>query len=252
MNFGNLASSADEAALRERLERRVYTSADGQTLPYRLAIPKNLDPTKRYPLIVFFHGAGERGSDNEAQLAHAEVLHLVSDAVAAQHPALLVAPQCPLDCRWVEADWSATTAHRTPPQPSRPMRLTMELLDALEREFPIDPGCRYVTGFSMGGYGTMDLVVRRPSAFAAAVPLCGGADDARAAKTAGTAFWVFHGNRDEAVPVVRSRSLVAALRQAGVPVKYTEYEGAGHDIWTRAYVEPELAEWLFRQRRPQK
>jgi predicted peptidase len=242
------AFPADEAALRSRLERRTYQSADGQTLPYRLAIPKNYNPAKKYPLVVFLHGAGERGTDNEAQLVHPQVLRLIGDE-AARQPCFLVAPQCPTDCRWVEVPWESPTPHETPAEPSRPMRLTLELLDSLEKEFSIDPARRYATGLSMGGYGTFDLLVRRPHQFAAAIAVCGGADDSKASQMAGTALWVFHGNKDGAVPVARSRSIVAALKQAGADVKYTEYDGAGHDVWSRAYLEPGLVEWLFSKSR---
>ena len=252
MSAGDAAFSADLAALRDRMERRVYQSADGQKLPYRLAIPKDYDPAKQYPLIVFLHGAGERGNDNEAQLAHPDVLNLISDEVAAKHPCFLVAPQCPNDRRWAEVDWSQTTPHQTPAEPSLPMRLTLELLDSLQKEFSIDPSRRYATGLSMGGYGTFDLLVRRPTQFAAAVPLCGGADDSKAREIGGAALWIFHGNQDGAVPVARSRSIVAALKKADIPVKYTEYDGAGHDIWKRVYREAELPEWLFSKSRPQK
>lgn len=244
-----VAFPADEAALKDRLERRVYRSPDGQTLPYRLAIPKNYNPSQKYPLVIFLHGAGERGTDNEAQLVHPQVLRLVSDEVAARQPCFLVAPQCPQGHRWVEVPWESPDPHATPARPSLPMRLTMELVDQLDKEFSIDPARRYVTGMSMGGYGTFDLVVRRPREFAAAIAVCGGADDSKAPQIAGTAFWIFHGSKDGVVPPARSRSIVAALRKAGADVKYTEYEGAGHGIWSQAYREPELVDWLFSKKR---
>lgn len=242
-------SDQEAAAHRGRMERRMHRSADGQTLPYRLALPQNYDPARRYPLILFLHGAGDRGDDNELQLINPEVFSFLREEAATEHPCFFVAPQCPLEYRWVEVDWSEPQPHQTPAKPSVPMRLTLELLDTLEREFSIDPSRRYVTGLSMGGYGTFDLLVRRPRQFAAAVPLCGGADDAQAAEIASAALWVFHGDQDDAVPVARSRSIVAALRQTRAEVKYTEYGGAGHDIWKRAYLEPELVGWLFSKSR---
>jgi predicted peptidase len=125
----------------------------------------------------------------------------------------------------------------------------MELLDALEKEFSIDADRRYVTGLSMGGYGTFDLLVRRPRDFAAAIPICGGADNSRAKDIAHVPMWIFHGSEDGAVPVARSRLIVEALKGAGGKPRYTEYQGAGHLIWSRAYAEPELVEWLFHCRR---
>ncbi len=241
--------TAVEAALRRHLEKRIYRSADGQTLPYRLHIPASYDPVKKYPLLVFLHGAGERGTDNEAQLIHAEVLRLVGDEAAARQPCFLVAPQCPEGHRWVEVPWDSPEPHTTPAEPSVPMRLTMEILDSLEKEFNIDPDRRYATGMSMGGFGILDLLVRRPDDYAAAIVICGGADNARARSIARVAFWLFHGGSDDAVPVARSRSIVDSLKQAGADVNYTEYEGAGHNAWSRAYHEPQLVDWLFSRRR---
>jgi predicted peptidase len=249
MMFSNQTPAADLASLRSRLEKRIYRSADGQTLSYRLHVPADYNPANQYPLILFLHGAGERGTDNEAQLVHPEVLRFIGDDVAAKHPCFLVAPQCPLDRRWVEVPWDSSTPHETPGEPSLPLRLTMEILDSLEKEFRIDPARRYVTGLSMGGFGILDLLVRRPNDYAAAVVICGGADGSRANSLAGVSFWVFHGSADDAVPVGRSRSAVEALAKAGAKVKYTEYEGMGHNVWSRAYREPQLADWLFQQHR---
>jgi len=165
------------------------------------------------------------------------------------NPCFLVAPQCPVGSKWVEVPWDFQGPHQTPEEPSPAMRLTMELLDALEDEFSIDPDRRYVTGLSMGGFGTFDLLVRRGQYFAAGIPICGGLDESRAKEIAHVPFWVFHGSNDPAVPVVRSRSAVEALKAAGGDPKYTEYEGMGHNVWSRAYHEPELRDWLFRQHR---
>jgi predicted peptidase len=232
---------------RKRLEKRVFRNVQGESIPYRLFVPKNYDAAKKYPLILFLHGAGERGSDNEAQLVHAEVLGLVSDATAARQPCFLVAPQCPAGARWVEVPWSQKKPHHTPAQPSVPMRLTLELLDSLEKEFSIDPARRYVTGLSMGGYGSFDACLRRPGYFAAAVPICGGADDSRAKELVGTSFWIFHGGNDSVVPVGRSRSIYHLLKAAGANAKYTEYPGVDHNSWTKAYQEAGLAQELFAQ-----
>ena len=239
-------SMGDDADLREQTVKRVYQSADGESIPYRLFVPPGYDPKEKYPLIVFLHGAGERGADNEAQLKHPEVLRLVADG---ENPCLLVAPQCPTDHKWVEVPWDFQGPHETPEEPSSAMRLTMELLDALEKEFSVDPDRRYVTGLSMGGFGTFDLLVRRPRDFAAAIAICGGAGQSRAKQIAHVPLWAFHGSDDPAVPVVRSRSAVEALKAAGADPKYTEYQGMGHNVWSRAYHEPELRNWLFRQRR---
>ncbi|NQT17067.1 MAG: phospholipase [Planctomycetes bacterium] len=244
--LGTNVALGEEANLRDQLEKRDYRDAQGESIPYRLFVPRGYDSQKKYPLVLFLHGAGERGSDNEAQLIHPEVLRFVMDEA---NPSFLVAPQCPAERKWVEVPWKFKGPHKTPEEPSPAMRLTMELLDALEKEFSIDPVRRYLTGLSMGGFGTFDLLVRRPNDFAAAIPICGGADESQAEKIAGVPMWVFHGSKDGAVPVARSRSAVESLKSAGGKPKYTEYEGMGHNVWSRAYHEPELRDWLFRQRR---
>ncbi len=244
------AGADDEPAgsddLRCRLEKHIFRNPAGESIPYRLLIPQQYDPQKKYPLILFLHGAGERGNDNEAQLIHAEVLRLATDA---DDPCFLVAPQCPPDCRWVEVPWDRKEPHHTPDQPSRPMRLVLQLLDRLGEKYSIDPQRRYVTGLSMGGFGTFDALIRRPQYFAAAVPICGGADDHRAAEIAHVPMWIFHGSADPAVPVERSRSVYKALKAAGGNPRYTEYEGMGHNVWSRAYREPALRTWLLNRRR---
>ncbi|MCS7303799.1 MAG: prolyl oligopeptidase family serine peptidase [Thermoguttaceae bacterium] len=235
------------AQIRSQTKACTYTDAQGKKLLYRLWVPRGYDPGKKYPLILFLHGAGERGDDNLKQLAIPDVLHWVRDKYAKEHPSFLVAPQCPAGAKWVDVNWWQLPHHQTPPEPSEPMRLTMELLDALQKEFSIDPDRIYVTGLSMGGYGTFDLLVRRPKYFAAAVPICGGADDSRAKDFAHVPIWIFHGAKDQAVPVVRSRSIVEALRKAGGQPRYTEYPDGGHAIWQRVYADEELARWLFQQ-----
>jgi predicted peptidase len=231
------------------LEKRLFHNSHGETIPYQLFVPKGCDAAKKYPLILFLHGAGERGSDNEAQLANDEVLELVSGETAAQHPCFLVAPQCPMGTKWVEVRWNRKRPHHAPAQPSVPMRLVLELLDSVENEYSIDPARRYVTGLSMGGYGSLDACLRRPGYFAAAVPICGGGDNSRARDLVGTSFWIFHGANDPVVPVGRSRSIYHLLKAAGANVRYTEYPGVDHHSWAPAYGEPALAEWLFAQHR---
>jgi len=230
------------------LEARVYNDAAGNSLPYRLFKPKDYDPKQKYPLVLFLHGAGERGNDNAAQLRHSNPLIFVNEENQTKHPCFFVAPQCPRGKRWVEVDWGAA-AHVQPKEPSDPMRLTIELLDALQKEFSLDPQRLYVTGMSMGGYGTWDIIARRPHLFAAAAIVCGGADETTAPRIAHIAQWAFHGAEDNVVKVQRSRNMIAALKQAGGTPLYTEYEKGGHGIWDRAYREPELVPWVFTQKR---
>jgi predicted peptidase len=230
------------------LEKRTFTDAAGKTLRYRLLKPEGYDPAKRYPLVLFLHGAGERGDDNEKQLIHA-VPQFLRPEIRKQYPCFLVAPQCPDKFKWVDADWSAAT-HRMPAEPTAPMRLTIALLEALPKEWSIDTKRIYVTGLSMGGFGAWEIAARRPELFAAVVPVCGGADEATAPKIAMIPHWAFHGAKDGVVKPARSRTMIEALKKAGGQPRYTEYPNVGHDAWDPAYRDPKLYEWLFAQKRP--
>jgi len=249
---------AAEPDLRSRLEKRVFRNAEGETLSYRLFVPKDYDAKKKYPLILFLHGAGERGDDNERQLVHAQVLRFVSDEAAKKQPCFLVAPQCPKDGWWADLPGRRAKKPEGAKKPeaakksSSPMKLTLALLDSLDKEYSIDPDRRYVTGLSMGGFGSFGLCLARPDYFAAAVPICGGTDASKAKEMAKVAFWVFHGGADPVVKPELSRDAVKALKEAGATVKYTEYPGVGHDSWSKAYNEPELVDWLFAQKRQAK
>lgn len=222
---------------------------DGEdSLPYRLFSPKIVDAGKRYPVVFFLHGAGERGDDNEAQLRHG-LAYFASDAFQARHPAFLVVPQCPKGKKWSEVDWGSLKSP-LPENPSTSMRLAMRILDQVIQEKPADPSRVYLTGISMGGYGTWDAATRWPDRFAAAVPVCGGGDEDKAARLIRLPIWCFHGDNDKAVPVERSRNMIEAIRKAGGHPKYSEYPGVGHNSWDKAYADTGFYEWLFTQKRP--
>lgn len=229
------------------LEKLIYKDSVGKTLPYRLMKPEGYDAAKKYPLVVFLHGAGERGTDNEKQLVHG-VPQFASEANREKYPCFLIAPQCPDDTKWVDVDWSADS-HQSPKEMTEPTRLTVELLESLAKQYSIDPKRIYLTGLSMGGYGTWDLIARRPELFAAAVPICGGGDEATAEKIKGLPIWAFHGAKDGAVKPARSRNMIAALERAGGKPKYTEYPDVGHDSWNPAYKDAEMLKWLFEQKK---
>jgi predicted peptidase len=389
----NLTTQTACAADAKDFEAREYKDADGNALLYRLYKPKGYDATKKYPLVLFLHGAGERGNNNSAQVRDA--LYWARDAVQKDHPCFVVAPQVPakrqafqlygtnkefdasyadydkagewksysiaaaklpgglkshlmlvnadkkggatsgefrnlkiveqdgaatpvdfrkldfskkqgagkvtvsddgsavtlagdvrvkapfeykvtpktliefefrstaqglvhaialdsddfLDARWANMDWSAAKG-TLPKTPSTPMRLTLELLSTLQKEFSLDDKRLYVTGLSMGGYGTWDVIARHPKLFAAAVPVCGGGDEATAPIIKDIPIWCFHGGADNVVKPERSRNMIAAIKAAGGTPKYTEYPGVGHDSWNKAYSEPELVKWLFEQKLP--
>jgi len=219
----------------------------GNVLPYRLLRPLRIEVERTYPLVVFLHGAGERGTDNEKQLAHG-VGQFATEENRQKYPCFLVAPQCPPGQRWVEVDWSADS-HTQPDEPSGAARLVMVLIDRMIESLPVDPDRVYITGLSMGGFGVWDLMARRPNLFAAAAVVCGGAAESTAATIKHVPVWVFHGALDPAVKPARSRNMVTALERAGGRPRYTEYPDVGHHSWGRAYNDPELYEWLFGQRR---
>ncbi len=216
-------------------------------LPYRLLRPSRLAAGQKAPLILFLHGAGERGMDNRRQLVHVAP-NLASPECRSTFPCFVAIPQCPEDSRWVEVDWGLKR-HTMPQTPSAPLAATMALVDALIRTYPIDPDRIYVMGLSMGGYGTWDLIQRYPKRFAAAVPICGGGDEAMAKACAQVPVWAFHGAVDTVVPTLRSRNMVEALQKAGGNPHYTEFAETGHDAWTPAIRLPGLLPWLFSQRR---
>jgi predicted peptidase len=219
--------------------------ADGKTLPYRLLRPEGTEVGKKYPLVVFLHGAGERGTDNEKQLVHG-VGQFVENRD--KYPCFLIAPQCPDGKKWVEVDWSADS-HTQPKEPGEVGRLTLGLIEKAIKDLPVDPKRVYLTGLSMGGYGAWDLAARRPDLFAAVAPVCGGADEATAGKVKDLPVWAFHGAKDTAVKPARSRNMIAALEKAGGKPKYTEYPDVGHNSWDPAYRDPELFQWLFAQKK---
>lgn len=240
--LGALLAAQDPAQV---MEAREFQGAGGGKLLYRLTRPREA-AGKKLPLLLFLHGAGERGDDNAKQLKNC-VRNLLP--VLERNSCVLVAPQCPVGKQWVEVNWSAAW-HDAPEKPSEPLGLTIELLAALQKELPLDGKRVYVTGLSMGGYGTWDILARRPDLFAAAVPLCGGGDEKQAPAIAKVPQWIFHGDRDTVVPTARSRNMVEALRKAGGSPKYTEFPGVGHNCWDKAYAEPGLFPWLFAQKKP--
>lgn len=217
-------------------------------LPYRLYVPRGYDRTRQYPFIVYLHGAGERGTNNESHIARNGAPRLINE-LQALTSCFVMAPQCPADHRWVEVNWGERQPHKMPQQPSEPMRLLMQLLDELPQEFSFDARRIYLTGISMGGFGTWDLMVRRPNFFAAAIPVCGGADNSTAPQIKHIPVWTFHGEADNVVTVGRTRGMVEAMKAAGAAIQYTEYPGAGHNSWDKAYAEAGLFEWMLVQRR---
>ncbi|MDY3551923.1 prolyl oligopeptidase family serine peptidase [Gemmata sp. JC717] len=227
--------------------------SDGKSLPYRLLKPADAEPGKQYPLVVLLHGAGERGADNKKQLVwfwkDKQPSVLTRPEVGAAKAFVLI-PQCPEGKKWVEVPWEKGSY--TSPEISEPLKLALALTDSLLKEQPIDPDRVSIVGMSMGGYGALDAVQRRPELFAACVPICGAGDLAKAKDIAHVAVWAFHGDADTVVPAKGSRDIVAALKKAGAEPKYTEYPKVGHNSWSPAFEEKEFWNWIFAQKRQTK
>lgn len=227
---------------------------DGNTHRYQVFVPAAAKTPGKTPVILFLHGSGERGSDNLKQV---EVgLGPYVRGRMQDFPALVVFPQAPDDSEWTQDAG----------------RIAIAALDAAMREFDADPARTYLTGISMGGYGTWELALQSPQRFAALAPVCGGITvdwtnqrpGMQAASVIGAAdpfaetarrlrdvpVWIFHGAKDDAVPPAQSRRMSAALEAAGArDVRYTEFPDAKHNSWDPAYASPALWDWLFAQRR---
>ena len=225
------------------LDRAVTVA--GTEYKYQLFVPENWTKKQKWPVILFLHGAGERGNDGliQTEVGIGAAIRRYRD----RFPAVIVMPQCRKNVWWAESNMAD---------------VAMATLAAVQKEFQGDPTRTYLTGLSMGGYGTWYLAGKFPGRFAAIVPICGGilvpdmarqqsADDnspyTEAAKKIGskTPVWIFHGGDDPVVPVTESRRMNDAMKALGGELHYTEYPGVGHNSWEKAYAEPELVTWML-------
>lgn len=245
MESFSMAIRAEE--LSDRFEKAQFTGSANQTLLYRFLRPKNFEAGQKYPLVLFLHGAGERGDDNNKPLIHG-VKTFAKDEFLTKFPCFVVAPQCPENQMWTNIEWS-TPKVEYPEKMTVAMTLVFQCLDSLEKQLPIDTDREYVTGLSMGGFGAWDAICRQPNRFAAAVPVCGGCDLNNAKRIAHVPVWAFHGANDQVVKVERTREIVDALKVAGGSPKYIEYPSVGHDSWNGAYKDNDMYAWLFKQRK---
>jgi predicted peptidase len=222
---------------------RSFHSPSGETMDYRLFVPPTYDPTKKFPLILWLHNAAGRGSDNLGQISgwNYPGSHLwTRPENQAKFPAFVLAPQVDETKAWARPH--ANTAPVS-------IRLALEILDSLEKEYRIDADRVYVAGQSMGGEGVWSALAFAPGRFAAAIALCGYGFDDMIAPDAKVPVWIFQGDADPIVSVEHAREWVAALRKAGGNPKYTEYPGVDHKVWDKAFAEPGLVDWLAAQRR---
>lgn len=227
-------------AMLERFEPATFTDSSQRVLPYRLFRPEPPDSGKKLPLVVFLHGLGGKGNNNEGQMTD----QIIGPAVWSlkknqeKHPCFVLAPQSSgFGGFWC---W-----------PKKVLPAVRELIDKVARQEAVDVDRIYITGLSMGGFGTWDLIAAHPDFFAAAAPVCGRGDPAAAAVIVeqGLPVWAFHGAEDGLVAVAGSRQMVRALEDAGGAPRYTEYPGLGHNSWEAAYSDPELIDWMFSHRK---
>ncbi len=220
-----------------------YVNSKGDSLKYRQLSP-DYNTTRKYPLVIFLHGSGERGNDNEAQLKWG-VMNFATDQNMKLHPSFVIAPQCPTNMSWS----LLSGRNKMAASPTKPMELLIALIQELKNKLPVDTNRVYITGLSMGGFGTFDLIGRHPNMFAAAVPVCGGGDSSKVNAIKHIPTWIFHGAEDPGVKPALSLTMVEALMKAGAHPGYTQYPEVGHFSWIAAYSDPMMMEWLFRQRR---
>ena len=204
------------------------------------------------PVVLFLHGAGERGTDNQAQLKHFPE-KMAQPEWRVKYRCFLIAPQCEPEKQWVDAPWGDKVSKPMAGEPSEMMQVALAALEKVAIEHPasIDPARIYLTGLSMGGFGSWELAMRHPELFAAVAPICGGGDESKADRLKPLPIWAFHGKADTVVWPERSERMVAAVNRAGGKAKLTLLDEVGHDAWSPAYdLKSGLLDWLFQQKRP--
>lgn len=223
-------------------------------LPYRILLP-DADVSQKYPLLIFLHGAFEKGTDNEKQLAIGGRFFL-RDSIRKNYPSYVLFPQCPEDDSWAyfENRIDLATGYATDwkfpflQEPTPVTGLLKKLIDSLITTGKIAADKIYIVGLSQGGMGVLDMIARYPETFAAGLSMCGAGEPATAKLFAGkVALWLFHGDKDPVVPVDFSRNYYRRLKKSAPNTRYSEYKGVEHNSWKKAFAEPELMKWLFAQ-----
>jgi len=224
---------------------------DTDTLKYRVLLPKNFSEDKQYPVVLFLHGSGERGNDNEAQLIHGSKL-FIENYETNKFPAIIVFPQCKKEDYWANVirDESKKGLEKYKfkrlGKPNKSMKLVMNLMEDLTKKPYVKKDQVYVGGLSMGGMGTFEIINRKPDMFAAAFPICGGGNPKSVSNyDKKVSLWVFHGGKDDVVIPYFSLRMVSELQKRGADIKLTYFENDNHNSWDSAFAEPELLTWLF-------
>ena len=249
LGFAILSAQSNEELL-SSYEAKVWEGEKNKKLLYRTASPAEPVKGKKYPMLVFFHGAGGRGSDNTGQLVDAGGLAAFEkQGVRNKRNSYVFAGQVPKGSRWVNVAWNLL-GHKMP-KVSDSMQMAFDALDAFvdDDKNQVDPHRIYVMGLSMGGYGTWDAIQRRPSFFAAAVPICGGGDKSLSKNLIKIPIWAWHGDKDSVIKPIRSREMIQAITKAGGSPRYSEIKGRGHNSWVDCWQSQELWDWLYSQRK---
>lgn len=238
-----MLTSLSSFSQESRFGPMTFVNKKGDSLNYRFLFP-DFDPLQKYPLVIFLHGSGERGNDNNAQLQWG-VTNFATDFNMKMYKSFVIAPQCPKNQSW--SNFKRGEAVKYNDTATAVVDLLLSLIDSTVKRYAIDTNRIYITGTSMGGIGTYDLMIRRPNFFAAAVPVCGAGDISKANVIKHIPIWIFHGADDVSVSPQYSLDMVQALTKAGAHPGFTQYPSVGHFSWLAAYSDPMLMEWLFRQ-----
>ena len=240
--------SIDLAGLLELFEAREFTASDGTKIPYRLYIPSNYDPKEgTTPFMLFLHGAGERGNDNQKQLKNF-MPYAFSQNKSSYANAVIICPQCPTGQQWVDTPWASGNYSISTVAESNELAAVVELISKIGEEFPTDVNLRYAVGLSMGGFGTWDLIMRHTELFAAAMPLCGGADPTQVEKLKDMPIWTFHGTADPTVPYAGTEAMAEAFEAIDAKnFRFFSMPDYKHNIWDEVSKNSAYGRWLFEQ-----
>lgn len=225
----------------------------GDTLQYRMLLPENFDEKKQYPVLFFLHGAGERGTNNEAQLIHGSKLFLNPEN-RKNFPAIIIFPQCPQDDYWAnviigDGKKLERFSFQKGGKPRKSMELLIALVAKIKSEKFSDKDRFYVGGLSMGAMGTYEILRRKPNVFASAFAICGGDHVENVKKYKHVPLWIFHGAKDSVVPIQKSEIVVNELKRLNSDVKFRVYPDANHNSWDPAFAEPDFLSWIFSYRK---
>lgn len=245
-----LAAAVAANAQVTEYERNSFVSSDGVSLNYRSLVPENIAAGKKYPVVLFMHGAGERGNDNELQLFHGSQMFL-NPVNREKYPAFVIFPQCPKENFWAFSKRPDYEKGDIPAEDEITpiLKAVVELLQSYMDNPAVDKSRIYIMGMSMGGMATYDLVARYPDIFAAAIPICGAVKPGRLGVAKDIKFRIYHGDADKVVPFECSRAAYRELKAAGADVEYFEFPGCQHNSWNPAFNQPDFMEWLFAQKR---